>query len=625
MSTFLPLIGVFLIFGFASAGKARVTREPAAPEPIDCWLSTWSEWGPCNPCTKESYRSRSVLRYGQFGGRPCLESLGDRKRCVPDSPCPDEQSDCGNDFTCDNGHCIKKRLLCNTEDDCGDMSDEAECEDMNLAPCRDRIIDVSEIGRTAGRGLNILGLEPRESPFFNEFYNGMCDRVRDGNSGIYFRKPWNVAVLNYDTKGDKRFTEQYYDDQVTTMEKMFSFKEKTFNVDLSLKLIATEPQGSSAPAETQAEQSPSETQAEQSPSETQDEAKQASGTGDTAASPPKSKHDAHLTFNFKSSKTSNISTFLRETKGKNYRFLHVKANLELGTFIMRRRDLRLTETFLDDLKNLPSQYEKGEYFSFLETHGTHYAQKGTVGGKYELIYILDNETMTREGVSVSDVKDCLGYNLDTGINMGVLDASFTAGGRDCKNNTIVKAFSSSHKPIITDVISLVQGGKTIALARLKEMLSRGGKVVDVEDYVQWAATLPDNPTVIKQETTPISALVPLNMLDADIKKQNLDQAVEDYVAEYNVCKCKPCLNGGTALLVNGRCECGCSSYFKGEACEIPTSTIKAGQVAIDGGWSCWSSWSSCEQGQRLRTRTCNNPEASGGKPCAGAHSEPGYC
>ncbi|XP_061472904.1 complement component C9 [Rhineura floridana] len=583
MNIFLPLIGVLCILGansFVSAGRKRVTRETDAPPPIDCLLSRWSEWGPCNSCAKERYRSRSVLKYGQFGGKPCSEALGDRQVCEPDSPCPEEQVDCGNDFKCENGHCIKKRLVCNTEDDCGDFSDEDNCDDNLRPPCRDRIIDVSEIGRTAGRGINILGMEPKESPFYNEFYNGICDRVRDGNTGTYYRKPWNVAVLNYDTKGDKRMRSEFYEDQVTAIKEMFSERHRSAERSFSLKLYPTE-------------------------------------IGDVNWS-------LNVSRSMKGFSNESLSQFLKNSKGKQQTFFHVKSNIELGSFQMRRRDLRLTDTFLDDLKYLPSTYDGGEYFKFLETHGTHFAQKGTAGGKYELLYVLDNQTMREEGLTVVDVKACLGSSTEFGLTTDMFNVKDHSKKSECKSDKIRSAVNSSRHGIIHDVISLVQGGKSVVLARLKEQLSQGD-VIDI-DYVQWAATLPDAPTVIKYETYPISTLVPLTIHDSSIKKQNLDRAVEDYVAEYNVCKCQPCQNGGTVILLNGRCECGCSPYFRGEACQIPTPISGPVQAVTDGSWSCWSSWSACVQGERTRTRQCNNPApGAGGKQCAGDASNLGYC
>nr|XP_020651321.1 complement component C9 [Pogona vitticeps] len=571
MSTFFLLIGALFILGtnsFYTEEKSRVRREPNAPTPIDCLLSAWSEWGPCNPCARERYRSRSVLRYGQFGGRMCHESLGHRESCVPDTPCLEEQPDCGKDFQCDSGQCIKSRLVCNTEDDCGDLSDEAECENERPPPCRDRIIDVSELGRIAGRGINILGMQPRANAFHNEFFNGMCDRVRDGNTGIYYRKPWNVAVLNYEVSlsvPQGGFLSEVHSATVVVVVTC---------CQIGINIVGKQP---------------------------------------TLLFCPRAKWWNADFFPSLQKKT----------------FLHVKSSIQLGSFIMRTRDVRLNDVFLEDLKYLPTEYEKGEYFKFLETYGTHYARRGVYGGIYELLYILDDETMSKEGITKTDVKNCLGFTAGVAASASGMDVNANIKDNKCKTEQMKNVDNSSGNTVVNGVLSQVKGGKTDVLVRLKEMLSTGQKVIDVENYVQWAATLPDAPAVISQEASPISTLVPSKMPDAEIKKRNLDRAVEDYVAEYSVCKCQPCQNGGTVMLLNGKCECGCTAYFKGDACEIPAETLASAPVintATDGSWSCWSSWSACQQGKRTRTRLCNNPApGNGGKPCAGANSEPGYC
>nr|XP_009486643.1 PREDICTED: complement component C9 [Pelecanus crispus] len=583
MHVMLQLISILCNLEVAASllGESRRgTRELKPPSPIDCKLSTWSEWGPCDPCTHQRFRSRHIERFGQFGGTPCLGPLGDSQSCKTRQVCPEEpEPDCGTDFQCNSGRCIKRRLVCNVDNDCGDRSDEDNCESDPRSPCRNHDIDVSEVGRTAGQGINVLGMQPVASPFDNDFFNGLCEKVRDGNTQTYYRKPWNVGVLNYDTKADKSFTSVFYHDRVKMFREVYIEKQNNFNIGLSVKYTPTE--GS----------------------------KKVSAGG-------------NLKLHY--SKNSSLNSILNRSTERNQTFLLIKGKIQLGRFQMRRRDVRLTDNFLDDLNLLPAEYDKGEYFKFLEDYGTHYAASGTVGGKYELVYVLDNYAMSQKGITVEDVKRCLGYHFDANVAYKGIHGNIDIGGKKCGKINVKENSEHEDDAIIDDVISLVDGGKIDFSVKIKEMLLQGSKVVDVEDYIQWAKSLVDAPVVIQQQPSPIHTLVPVKMRNAHIKKQNLERAIEDYISEYSVCKCEPCKNGGTLLLVDGACTCMCSSYFRGTACQIPKSTLF--EVVTDGGWSCWSAWSACINGESTRTRQCNNPTPEPhGRPCQGESIEKRPC
>lgn len=58
---------------------------------------------------------------------------------------------------------------------------------------------------------------------------------------------------------------------------------------------------------------------------------------------------------------------------------------------LRPRDLKVSDSFAKDTESLPTEYEKGPYFDFIEDYGTHYTRSGKIGGEYELIYVLNPE------------------------------------------------------------------------------------------------------------------------------------------------------------------------------------------------------------------------------------------
>lgn len=87
---------------------------------------------------------------------------------------------------------------------------------------------------------------------------------------------------------------------------------------------------------------------------------------------------------------------------QNKSFMRVKGSVQLSTYRMRSRELNIAEEFLLHVRSLPLQYEKGIYFAFLEDYGTHYTKNGKTGGEYELIYVLNQDTIKAKSMFSKD-------------------------------------------------------------------------------------------------------------------------------------------------------------------------------------------------------------------------------
>lgn len=126
------------------------------------------------------------------------------------------------------------------------------------------------------------------------------------------------------------------------------------------------------------------------------------------------------------------------------------------------------------------------------------------------------------------------------------------------------------------------------------------------------------------------------MPDANARISNLRQATADYVAEYNLCKCKPCHNGGTLTLLDGKCICMCTNLYEGLGCQnfkgdkirnrgktdsgdvrqIPTSKLNLPR--------CVKNWKMfLQMRDRLLTRKVTGPAGVPGQAAAGGDA-PGH-
>ncbi|XP_046870169.1 complement component C9 [Hypomesus transpacificus] len=562
----------------------RITRDAEPPE-IDCKWTPWSEWTTCDPCIKQR-RSRGVEVFGQFKGRSCQGALGEDRDCNPAGGCdPPHLKPClDSQFRCDSGFCVKKALVCNGDLDCDDTTDET-CDSPVRLPCGKTPLDNNEQGRTAGYGINILGADPRANPFNNDFFNGKCMKVMNPTSKQMDRLPWNIASLNYETRAEDLTSREIYEDTHSLINEITTDTTFSIGVGGSLKF------------------SPSET------SQTQSNTTVSGG--------------ASVDVDY--SKKNLLKEITEYTTIKKRSFIRVKGKVELSKYRLVSHDLQVTDRFLLDVMRLPLWYEKGIYFTFIEDYGTHYTKNGVSGGEYELVYVLNQDAIKEQKITEREVQDCVKVNIgaDFSISSGI-EGEVHVKPDYCKKVTPKNTETSEGKAAVDKVLTFVRGGTTATVATMRAKLDKDG-IIDLDTIREWARSIADNPALLKSEPEPIYNIIPLSFPHVNTFRTNLKQAIEEYVAEYNVCKCQPCHNGGSVILIDGSCTCLCPLAFEGMACQsLKAEKSRPSPVTEKGNWACWSAWSSCSGGTRQRTRLCKTGKLSGAT-CLGSPSSEDYC
>ncbi|KFP83282.1 Complement component C7, partial [Acanthisitta chloris] len=301
---------------------------------------------------------------------------------------------------------------------------------------------------------------------------------------------------------------------------------------------------------------------------------------------------------------------------KSKQLMVIENTVEVAQFINNNPDfLTLAEPFWKELLNLPVIYDYSIYRRLIEHFGTHFLHSGSLGGHYKLIFYMDTDKMKSQGLSTTYLKECTtsGWNIwfaskkkttCTELNE-LLQSSSGSSGSKIKGNPYV------------------EGGRPGAVAGLS-YLDLNNPAENSEKYSNWAASVTDYPRVIKKKLTPLYELVK-EVPCSSVKKHYLKQAIEEYMAENDPCKCQPCQNGGEAAVEGTQCVCYCRPYTFGAACELGI-LVQDESGVFDGHWSCWSSWSPCSGGRKSRSRSCNNPSPrGGGKDCIGEQHESRAC
>ncbi|KAM3874391.1 complement component C6 [Diretmus argenteus] len=540
----------------------RACNEQACP--INCLLTEFGPWSDCSPCAKKQLRTRSVQRPSQFGGSACSVELTEDRPCFPSTECKLAPINCRDNFQCDNGRCINSTLTCNRQDDCGDNSDERNCDDFKIVcPADKRVAPGADL---VGNGFDAMAEEPRGAVLDNMFMGGSCIIKRPKSNPLYHRVPHNF---------------------------------ESFEIKVGV------------PDDFRAEPQPLNTEAISVKTSMSSNNKQ-----------PDSRNDFFfligLTLRSRTFKSSYKHAF-EASKNKDSEFIRVNQLLPVSKFKVRASDdLVLSGPFLQFLHALPLDYNYALYRDIFQRFGTHYYSSGTLGGHYDLLYQYSRETLTSSGETVEHTKGCLARETAWTI---IIYSEHSSATR-CTDTTITQTYKGSYIQAAEKSFSMVKGGRTREAAALA--WERRGPVPARESYKNWAKSVIENPSVVDYELLPIINLV-RGIPCAATKRRHLRKALIQYLEEFDSCKCAPCPNNARAVLSGTECKCICQTGTFGPNCEKRAPDYTSEEV--DGYWSCWGPWSGCGAAmKRHRTRRCDNPAPlKGGQPCQGAARQEDPC
>lgn len=541
----------------------RACNQQACP--INCQLTEFTAWSDCSPCAMKQFRTRSVLRPSQFEGAPCSEDLTEERPCHPSRQCRLPPIDCKDDFQCDNGRCIDPTLTCNRQNDCLDNSDERDCTEYKIVcPTERRVAPGADL---VGNGFDAMAEEPRGAVLDNMFMGGNCIIRRPLSRLLYHRVPHNFD---------------------------------TFNITVGvLEDFSTDPQ----PLQ----------------SESIDLKTSQSTKG------PDFRHSSGFFFPifYSSAQTRTFSSSnteaLEASKTTDSQFFRVHQVLPVSTFSVKDPgDLVLSGPFLQFLQALPLQYNYALYRDIFQLFGTHYYGSGTLGGHYDLLYQFSREELRSSGQSEEHIRGCLKRETSWSI---ILYSQHSSATR-CSDDTITEKHQGSYIQAAEKSFSMVRGGRTREAAALA--WERQGPAPDRTSYRNWAESVIENPAVVDYKLLPIVDLVQ-RIPCAVTKRRHLRRALQQYLEEFDTCKCAPCPNNAKPVLSGTECKCICQTGTYGANCERRAPDFTSEQV--DGSWSCWGPWSRCEASmKRRRTRRCDNPAPlRGGQACEGPSRQEEPC
>ncbi|KAM9148973.1 perforin-1-like [Pangshura tecta] len=205
----------------------------------------------------------------------------------------------------------------------------------------------------------------------------------------------------------------------------------------------------------------------------------------------------------------------------------------------------LTSHFTQAVKNLPSLYNKTskpEYQHLIHTYGTHYVSQASLGGRVRDVTAVRVCQAALDGLTVSEIRDCL--SMEAAMNIGVASLQFSFS--KCKEKKNKWKFHQSFHEKYQERHVEVEGGKNTA-----DLLFSNNNAGTFSD---WVKTLESLPGLLTYSLRPIHTLLGQD----DPKREALGQAVSEYIAERALqMDCTKRCPVGTRRSTLDPCSCVC--------------------------------------------------------------------
>ncbi|XP_028986973.1 complement component C8 alpha chain [Betta splendens] len=562
-----------------SGAEGRKARAANRPAPVECKLGNWGSWSPCTSCTDKKFRFRYLEKPSQFQGTDCIDTLWEKLACpTATTKCmvPDY---CGESFTCEGtGRCVSQSLRCNGDYDCEDLSDESGCASFNQRD--DKCASILSIpGAERGtQGFHILSGELMDHVLDSKYFGGQCEYVYNGEWRKFaydafcenlhynedlknFRKPYNYHSYRFVAEATSEGSSEYYEDALSLLNARK--EERSGNAGFTVGV-------------------------------------------------------AYVEVGLKASAETTFLTNITKHRSQDSAFVRLSSKVQTARFKMRTDKLMLHEDFYVALMDLPEQYDFGMYSRLFNTFGTHYVTEGTMGGTLEYVLVLDKKSVLDSKLEGSEIGGCLGASLGLGKPFGTqVTAGLKLKGNLCGKTGDFQGETHASSVSVEDIVTLVKGGITYSSSGLLA-------IRNPDTYKAWGASLQYNPALIDYEIMPIYELVRSSTAAGHVgaRLPNLQRAYDEYLQQFDPCRCVPCQNNGQVVLTGTACKCICKSGYQGDACE----ETHGRETKTDGVWSCWGPWSSCASGKKTRTRSCTNPPPKdGGAACLGSSAQSQRC